>query len=59
MIKRIFLIIYTILLCEITMYTVNTTLMILIYFLGLTVIGMGYYKGMEFILNETSKRFKK
>lgn len=59
MIKRSILIILAFMLCEFTFYTRNESITVLIYFVGLSLLGLGYYKIMEYIINETSRRFKK
>lgn len=59
MIKKGLLILLAFMLCEFTFFVSNTAIMFLIYLVGLSILGLGYYKVMEYIINETSRRFKK
>lgn len=59
MIKKGILILLAFMLCEFTFFASNETIMFLIYVTGLSILGLGYYKIMEYIINETSRRFKK
>jgi hypothetical protein len=59
MIKKGILILLAFMLCEFTFFISNETMIFLIYLVGLSILGLGYYKIMEYIINETSRRFKK
>lgn len=59
MIKKSILVLLAFMLCETTYYMSNEAIIFLVYFLGLSILGLGYYKIMEYIIDETSKRFKK
>ncbi len=59
MIKKGILILLAFMLCEFTFFISNITMISLIYLVGLSILGLGYYKIMEYIINETSRRFKK
>lgn len=59
MIKKGLLILLAFMLCEFTFFVSNAAIMFLIYLIGLSILGLGYYKVMEYIINETSRRFKK
>lgn len=59
MLKKCILILLTYMLCEFTYYISNDIVIMGIYFFGLAVLGLLYYKLMEAILDATNKRFKK
>jgi len=57
--KRVILIILSYMLIETTFYSSNETVISAIYVLGLITLTILYYKLLELILNETSKRIGK
>lgn len=57
--KRVILIILSYMLIETTFYSSNETVISAIYILGLIALTILYYKLLELILNETSKRIRK
>lgn len=57
--KRVILIILSYMLIETTFYSSNDFIIGAIYILGLITLTVLYYKLLETILNETSKRFGK